>query len=313
LLISVVGLISGCKNEPPKNDDAVLAQKNFEPRKPTDPPLNVLATTGMIADAVRKVGGDSIKVNALMGPGVDPHLYKPNSGDLTLLNNASIIFYNGLHLEGKMTDVLTKIGRNKPVVAVANGIPQAQYLSGDMANSYDPHIWMDAQLWVGAVYEISNQLQALDPINANFFRMNATRYIDELNALHRTIIEKMAQIPADQRLLITSHDAFKYFGRAYKIEVKGLQGISTVAEFGLRDVSNMVQLIVQRNIKAIFVETSVAQKPIEAVLAGCLKQNHKVVIGGTLFSDALGNANTPEGTYIGMMRFNATVIANALK
>ncbi len=284
-----------------------------EPFK-ADGKLRVVATTGMIADAVKNIAKDSVHIDALMGPGVDPHLYKATHGDVNKLTAAAIIFYNGLHLEGKLQDVLEKVARTKTVVAVTENLEKQTLTKIDgSANSYDPHIWFDVQKWKQCVRQVSQTLQVKDPLNASFYQSNETVYQQQLDELHAYVQQRIAEIPASQRILITAHDAFGYFGKAYAIEVRGLQGISTLSEFGLQDVSALVQTIVDRKIKAVFVETSVSQKSIEAVVAGCKARGHEVKIGGSLYSDALGKENTPEGTYIGMVKANVNTIVEALK
>ncbi len=274
----------------------------------------IVVTTGMIADVVRNVAGARADVEALMGPGVDPHLYKATQGDLSRLTGADIVFYNGLHLEGKMVDVLEKLGAHKPVVAVAVGIDSSKLRRPpEFKGAYDPHIWFDVQLWTGAVRAVDSVLEKHYPEHAAEFRKNATAYIARLDSLHAWVGVEIATIPEDRRVLVTAHDAFGYFGRAYHIEVKGLQGISTVSEYGLSDISALVDLIVTRQIKAVFVESSVPRRSIEAVVQGCSARGHQVAIGGTLYSDAMGAAGTPDGTYIGMVSANVTKIVKALR
>ena len=276
--------------------------------------LKIVATTGMIADAVANIGGDSLEVEALMGPGVDPHLYKASQGDLKKLNRADLVFYNGLLLEGKMGEVLEKLGRIKPVVTVSSEIDPTLLLNSPLyEDAYDPHIWFDVSLWKQAVNKVSEALQQHDPDNASYYRQNAQDYQKQLDALHQEVLNEIAQIPDEQRVLITAHDAFEYFGRAYNIEVRGLQGLSTLTEFGLRDVTDLAQFIIKRNIKAVFVETSISERSINAVVEGCRQQGHDVRIGGSLYSDAMGAADTPEGTYIGMVKANVRTITQALK
>lgn len=281
--------------------------------------LKIVTTTGMIKDAALQVAGDKAEVTALMGTGVDPHQYKATQGDLTKLSNADVIFYNGLMLEGKMQEVLGKIGQSKTSVAVAEAIPQAQRRhisiagSAENASHDDPHVWFDVTLWQIVVNKIAETLANVDTANAAYYRQNAKTYTQQLQQLNEEVKQSIAQIPAEQRLLITSHDAFGYFGKAYNLEVRGLQGISTVAEFGLRDIADITNLLITRKIKAVFVESSVPQKSLEAVIEGCRSKGHQVVIGGTLFSDAMGAANTPEGTYIGMVKYNTQHIVSALK
>lgn len=276
--------------------------------------LNIVTTTGMIEDAVRNVVGDSANVVALMGPGVDPHLYKATQGDLKKLTGAGTIFYNGLHLEGKMGEVLEKLGATKPVIAVAEDIsPSRLRKVPEFNNSYDPHIWFNVDLWKEAVKRIDLSMQKIDPDNGTYYHSNAERYLARLDSLHQAVIEQIATIPKEKRVLITAHDAFGYFGEAYDIEVKGLQGISTLSEYGLRDVSNLTQFIADRKIQAVFVETSVSQKAINAVVEGCKEKGANVRIGGSLFSDAMGEKGSPEGNYIGMVHANVQTIVTSLK
>lgn len=274
--------------------------------------LQVTTTTGMIADLVKNVGGNHVEVTALMGTGVDPHLYKASQGDIQKLDQSDLIFYNGLHLEGKMTEILEKIGRKKPVTAVSEKIDSSKLLNlGD--GLHDPHIWFDVQLWMSAAEVVRDTLIKQDPSHKADYEKQAQAYLAELQKLDQEVKEQINSIPKEQRVLVTAHDAFSYFGRAYEVEVVGLQGISTAAEYGLKDVQNMVNLITNRKIKAVFVESSVPKRSIEAVVEGAKQKGHQVKIGGELYSDAMGKAGTPEGTYIGMVRANASTITNSLK
>lgn len=276
--------------------------------------LVIVTTTGMIKDAIQHVAGEHAEVIALMGPGVDPHLYKATQGDLEKLTNADIVFYNGLHLEGKMGDVLEKLGHLKPVVAVASDIPDSLLRAvPGFGGTHDPHIWFDVKLWENAVRTIAKTLQKQDSVHAGEYASNSASYIAEMDSLHEVVKQKIAEVPEQQRVLITAHDAFGYFGDAYNIHVRGLQGISTVAEFGVKDVTDLVNFIIERKIKAIFVETSVSQKSIEAVAEGCRQKGWEIKIGGSLFSDAMGADGTPEGNYIGMVSANVKTIVDALK
>lgn len=302
LFLFLLGLfsLSGCEKNTGKETETSL------PR--------IVTTTGMLGDAVRNIVGEKAEVMALMGPGVDPHLYKATQGDLSRLTDADIIFYNGLHLEGKMAEVFEKLARKKKVIPISSGLSTEKIRkSADFADALDPHIWFDVSLWGEGVSFLADTLSSLMPENAEFFQANANGYRNKLDSLHSWIIAQVATIPKEGRVLITAHDAFGYFGRAYDIEVKGLQGISTQSEFGLKDVTNLVDFIVSRKIKAVFVETSVSSKSIEAVIQGCVQKGHPVQIGGSLFSDAMGNAGTPEGTYAGMVRSNVNTIVKALK
>ena len=276
----------------------------------------IVTTTGMIGDMAKVLAEDRMDVISLMGPGVDPHLYKASQGDLELLNKADIVLYNGLKLEGKMGDILEKLGRKKPVVAIAKQIDKSllhgdpKYPNDDSAN--DPHIWFDVSLWRQTIPVVEKVLSEFDPENAANYALSATSYISKLTELHDWTADEIAKIPEENKILITSHDAFGYFGSAYDLEVDALQGISTVSEFGLKDISDLVTKIVDRNIPAIFVESSVSSKSLEAVVEGCKDRGHEVKIGGTLFSDAMGEEGTVEGTYLGMVWHNVNVIQRAL-
>jgi len=284
---------------------------------PTDRDANtvrVTASTGMIADLAQNIGGDVVRVEALMGPGVDPHLYKASQGDIAKMADADLVLYNGLHLEGKMIDVFERIGRDKKAVAVGAVIPQEKLLFPEaFEGNPDPHIWFDVQLWMLATDAVRDALIQVAPEHKATFEANATQYKKQLESLDAYAREQIAAIARDQRVLVTAHDAFGYFGNAYDIDVQGLQGISTDAEYGIKDVQNLVDTLVERKIKAVFVESSVPKKAIEAVVEGAKARGHHVMIGGELFSDALGDAGTLEGTYIGMVRHNVDAIAKSLK
>ncbi|NGZ76825.1 metal ABC transporter solute-binding protein, Zn/Mn family [Saccharibacillus alkalitolerans] len=279
-----------------------------------DGKLLVTATTGMIADAAKEIGGEHVEVTTLMGPGVDPHLFKASQGDIRKLDRAAVIFYGGLHLEGNMERVLEKIAAQKTVVAVTDGMPRERLIAGaEESEEFDPHVWFDVDLWKSAAETVTDTLIQKDPSNAEAYREQGERYLNELGQLDAYVRERMLEIPEKGRVLVTAHDAFGYFGRAYGVEVVGLQGISTAAEFGARDVSALRDYLVERNIKAVFVESSLPARSMEAIVAGAARQGHEVKIGGELFSDAMGEPGTPEGTYIGMIRHNADTIAEALK
>ncbi len=300
VLLGVVFLLSSCSKK---------AETSGEAKK-----IKIVTTTGMIKDAVENVAGDNVEVIALMGPGVDPHLYKATQGDLEKLTNADIVFYNGLHLEGKMGEVMEKLGHMKPVIAISSEIPDSMLRAvPGFQGTHDPHIWFNVRLWEEAVKTISGFLQGYDSSNASLYKMNGEKYMQKMDSLHAVIKIKIAEIPQAQRVLITAHDAFGYFGDAYGIEVRGLQGISTVSEFGLRDVTELVNFIISRKIRAIFVETSVSQKSINAVVEGCQQKGWDIKVGGSLYSDAMGAAGTPEGNYLGMVSKNVDTIVNALK
>ena len=276
--------------------------------------FTIVATTSMIGDVVRHIVQDKAKVITLMGPGVDPHDYKPTQQDIKHLRKADIVFFNGLHLEGKMTDALHHLRSNKKVYAAADAISANQLrVDPEFAVGVDPHCWFDIRLWKQVVQYMSAQLQAADAAYADYYKENTARYLQRLEALHQETLQAIQEIPDAQRVLITAHDAFGYFGRAYNMKVRALQGISTVSEFGLKDITDLVQFIIHGKIKAIFIENSVPDKPLKAVIEGCKKRGHTVAIGGELYSDALGEAGTPEGTYHGMVQANVRTIVNALK
>ncbi|MCS7460254.1 zinc ABC transporter substrate-binding protein [Paenibacillus doosanensis] len=276
--------------------------------------IKVTATIGMISDVVRQVGGEHVEVTGLMKSGVDPHLYKASQGDVKKLEQAQIIFYNGLHLEGKMVEIFEKMTKEKPTVAVSRNIAEQQlrgWEGGEAA--HDPHIWFNVRHWISATEVIREELTKLDPAHADDYKKHADDYTKQLQELDDYARNQIASIPEQQRVLVTAHDAFGYFGDAYGIKVMGLQGISTASEYGSKDISDLRDFMVANQIKAVFVESSVPKKSIEAVIEGAKKQGHEVKIGGELFSDAMGEEGTPEGTYIGMVRHNVDTIVSALK
>ncbi|MCB9241021.1 MAG: zinc ABC transporter substrate-binding protein [Flavobacteriales bacterium] len=297
LLLVFVLLISACTSTP---------EENTKPE--------IVVTTSIIADVVRNLTGDQIEVKSLMGPGVDPHLYKASQGDVSLLQNADLIVYNGLHLEGKMSEVLEKLKRSKTVLAVSDGLAEADIrtINAD-ANVHDPHIWFDMTIWRKGVVYISGELGKSFPAMKESIDQNTTQYLHDLDSIHTLCRAEIETLPTEKRILITSHDAFEYFGKSFNFHVRGLQGISTLSESGLKDVTDMVNFIIDHKIKAVFVENSVPQKALRSVIDGCKAKGHDVTVGGELFSDALGAARTPEGTYLGMIQFNVSTIVNALK
>lgn len=276
-------------------------------------PIKAVATIGMIADIVQIVGGDRVQVTGLMGPGVDPHLYKASEGDVALLANAEIVFYNGLHLEAQLAEILERMQARTRTVAVTDGIDRALLLSPpEFQGAYDPHVWFDVTLWMKAVETVRDSLSEIDPQNAELYAQNAAAYLGELEELHEYVLTQAERVPAEKRVLITAHDAFNYFGRAYGFEVRGLQGISTATEVSTADVQSLAAFIVEREVPALFVETSVPQRTIEAVQAAVRSQGFAVQIGGQLYSDAMGDPGTPAGSYIGMVRHNIDTIVAAL-
>ena len=277
-------------------------------------PYTIVTTCGMVTDIVGEVAGDKAGVTGLMGEGVDPHLYRPTRDDVARLLAADVVFYSGLMLEGRMTDTfLTVSRRGTPVFAVTELLDQQFLLEPpEFAGHTDPHVWMDVRGWIEAVKATARSLGEVDPPNQDYYGKNAERYMVELEKLHAYAKEAVATIPPGHRVLVTAHDAFNYFGRAYGIEVRGIQGISTESEAGVADIVNLVDFLVGRKLPAIFVESSVSDKNIKALVEGSQSRGHAVRIGGQLFSDAMGKPGTYEGTYIGMIDHNVTTIVRAL-
>lgn len=275
--------------------------------------IKVVTTTGMIADAVKNIGGERVEVIALMGPGVDPHLYKASEGDVNRMSNADIIFYNGLHLEGKMTEIFERLRNRKTTVAIGETIQKQDLLAPpEFEGNYDPHIWFDVSLWLKAISAIAATLTEMDSTHRLIYADNFNQYGNELTDLHHYVLERASQVLQDKRVLVTAHDAFNYFGRAYAFEVRGLQGISTATEAGTADIQNLAEFIVARRIPAIFVESSVPPRSIEALQAAVESRKFDIRIGGNLFSDAMGDAGTSQGNYVGMVRHNIDTIVDAL-
>ena len=277
-------------------------------------PLQVTATVAMVADLVRNVGGERTEVNQLCGSGVDPHLYKVTRDDVLAMRSSDMVFYSGLMLEGKMADALVKEARKRPVIAVTENVPEELLLEpDDFAGHYDPHLWMDVSAWSQCVDVIADELCEFDPEGESIYRRNAESYKRQLSALHQYGQASLATIPKTSRLMVTSHDAFNYFGRAYGLEVTGVQGVSTESEAGLQWINQLVSMIVDRDVKAVFVESSVASDNVEALVEGARAKGHEVKIADKeLFSDAMGAPGTYEGTYIGMLDHNITVVTRAL-
>ena len=293
---TLIGLVvfQGCTTQ--QND----TQKEF-----------VVCTTNIIADVVRVVLPEDIEVISLMGEGVDPHLYKAGHKDLEYLQQAKVIVENGLHLEGKMAEVLVKLQRYKTIVRMSDGVEESKLIkiSEDI---YDPHIWFDVKLWSDALEYMTNEIKTVYPERKAEIQSNFEDFQKELANLNQSVREQMNTVDAERRVLVTAHDAFSYFGKAYNTEVRGLQGISTQSEFGLKDVSDLVNYLVERKIPVVFVETSVSEKSIRAVVEGCEKRGHQVKIGGKLYSDALGGKDEEGNTYINMVTANVATISIAL-
>ena len=298
LIVFVLVTIFSCKNETNTNGK-----------------LNVVSTTSMITDLVKNIGGDYVNLQGLMGSGVDPHLYKASEGDVTKLVDANVIFYNGLHLEGKLVEVFEKMGSaTKTPIALGEELDKNTLIGSDyFASNYDPHVWFDINYFKQFAQKVTQVLSEKDPENADNFKANETQYLAKLDELQSKIKATIETLPKEKRILVTAHDAFNYFGKAYDFEVVGLQGLSTATEAGVQDVQKLSAFIIEKNIKAVFVESSVPKRTIEALQAAVNSKGHDVEIGGTLYSDALGNAGTLEGTYVGMFEYNVNTIVNALK
>ncbi|QJQ94303.1 MULTISPECIES: metal ABC transporter solute-binding protein, Zn/Mn family [Halomonadaceae] len=277
------------------------------------PPLNAVTTIGMIGDVIEKVGGECVAVEAIMGPGVDPHLYQASAGDVNTFQRADVIFYSGYALEGQLGDVLERFGETKPTLAVSPAaIATADLITVQDLYGIDPHVWMDVSLWAQIVPVIAETLGEQRPECAERMVENAEHYAVQLQALHEWVGESIATIPDAQRILVTAHDAFGYYGRAYDIEVAGIQGISTETETGIADIREMAAIVAEREVPAVFVESTINPRTVQAVIDAAAERGQQTEIGGELFSDAMGEAGTAEGTYIGMIHANTRHIVEAL-
>lgn len=278
-----------------------------------DDPLQVVATTGMVTDLVRVVGGDSVEVNGLMGPGVDPHLYRQTRTDITAMSRSEAVFWNGLRLEAQLEVFLARLAQRRPVFAVGEAVPDDRRLADEeYVNQPDPHVWMDPQRWRYSVEAVREALVELRPAHAEGIKSRAEAYTAELDSLDAYARKVLGSVPEERRVLVTAHDAFGYFGDAYDFEVLGIQGFSTESEAGLSRIEALVELLVERKIGAIFVETSVSDRNVRALIEGAAAQGHSVRIGGELYSDSMGPKGTYEGTWLGMLDHNVSTIASAL-
>lgn len=277
--------------------------------------LNIVTTTTMITDLLQNIGGDYINIEGLMGSGVDPHLYKASEGDVTKLVNADIIFYNGLHLEGKLVEVFEKMeSAHKTPIALSDALDKSTLIGSDyFASNYDPHVWFNIAYFKLFAQKVTLILSEKDPKNATSYKGNETKYLKKLDVLESKIKATIATLPREKRILVTAHDAFNYFGKNYDFDVVGLQGLSTATEAGVQDVQKLAAFIIEKEVKSIFIESSVPKRTIEALQAAVNSKGHDIKIGGTLYSDALGDKGTTEGTYIGMFEYNVNTIVNALK
>ena len=276
-------------------------------------PLNVVATIGMIADVAQEVGGECVNVEAMMGPGVDPHLYQASASDVATLRNAEQIFYSGYSLEGQLGDVLERFSERTPTLAVAPAsIDPASLITSQDVYGIDPHLWMDVSLWAQTLPTLNAALSEARPDCAATFDANTERYQTQLLALHEWVTDSIASIPDEQRILVTAHDAFGYFGRAYDIDVEGIQGISTETETGIADIRNMTDIVVDRAVPALFIESTINPRTVQAVIDAAQQRGQVVEIGGELYSDAMGDPDTVDGTYMGMIYRNTQHIVEAL-
>ncbi|MBB6680028.1 zinc ABC transporter substrate-binding protein [Aequorivita sp. 609] len=298
LIIGLAILLFGCKN---------AAEDNGK--------IKVVTTTTMLTDLVKNIGGDAVQVEGLMGAGVDPHLYKASEGDVSKLYNAEIIFYSGLHLEGKLVDVFERMeASGKKTIGLGEFINKDELISSKLfASNYDPHVWFNIQFFKQFANKVTDVLSEAHPEKLDYFSENNRVYQEKLDALEIEVKDKIETLPKEKRILVTAHDAFNYFGNKYGFEVVGLQGLSTATEAGVQDVQKLSDFIINNKVKAIFIESSVPRRTIEALREAVLSKNHDVTIGGSLYSDALGNPGTEEGTYIGMFKYNVNTIVEALR
>lgn len=292
----------------------MIAAATLQPTRSTAAsPLSIVATTGMIADAATVIGGDAVSVRALMGPGVDPHSYRQTRSDIVAMAKSDLVLAHGLYLEAQMESFLNDLGRKRRVVRVADGLPKKSLLShADYADKFDPHVWMDPGRWAQVLTAVQSALTDAQPGSRDMFEAAEAAYQAETAALDTYAAEVLATIPEERRVLVTAHDAFRYLGEAYGLEVAGIQGISTESEAGLARIAELVDLLVERRIGAVFVETSVSDRNVRALIEGAAARGHKVSIGGELYSDAMGPPGTYEGAWLGMIDHNVTTIARAL-
>ncbi|MCJ7842080.1 zinc ABC transporter substrate-binding protein [Lederbergia sp. NSJ-179] len=294
--------LAGCSGD--KKKEAASAEG--------DKKINIVTTIAQIAEPISIIGGEYVQVESLMGPGVDPHLYKATQGDIKKLEGSDIVLYSGLNLEGNMTEAFENISKKKTVSAISESISEDQLLN-DENGAIDPHVWFDIELWKTALEEATATLKEYAPDHADDFEKNKKDYFVKLDELLEESKSKLAEIPKEKRVLVTAHDAFGYFGRAYDIDVVGLQGLSTEDEIGISDIDDTIEIIMEHKVPSVFVESSVNQNSIKAVIEGAKKKGLDIQLGGELYSDAMGNEGTEEGTYIGMYRYNVKTIYEALQ
>lgn len=300
VIVALSVFISACSSSQAETD-----------QEAENPKIQIVATIAQIAEPMSIIGGERVTVSSLMGPGVDPHLYNATQGDIQKLQDSDIVLYNGLHLEGNMGEIFEQMRKSKPAVAIAESIAESELLQ-DETGAVDPHVWFDIPLWKKALDHATQQLADYSPNDAEYFQANKEQYFAQLEALHQETQQSLLSIETDKRVLVTAHDAFGYFGRAYDMRVVGLQGLSTEDEIGLSDMNQTIQLLLEHEIPAVFVESSINQDSIQAVIEGASAQGLQVKLGGELYSDAMGEAGTTEGTYLGMYRHNVETIYQAL-
>ena len=295
-------MVSACGTENTQTNESDLDSEKT---------IHIVTTIAQIGEPMERIGGDRVEVTSLMGPGVDPHLYEATQGDIQTLQNADIVFYSGLHLEGNMVEVFANLKKTKPTTALAESINENQLLR-DEEGAIDPHVWFDLDLWKEALQHATEELKKYSPEDADYFEENKQAYFSQIDEVKTEAEGKLSSIPSDQRVLVTAHDAFGYFGRKFNIEVVGLQGLSTEDEVGISDIQSTINLLVEKQVPAVFVESSINQNSIKAVIEGATKTGLDVELGGELFSDAMGKAGTEEGTYLGMYRHNVNTIYQGL-
>lgn len=295
-------IVSACGTENTQTNEADLDSEET---------IHIVTTIAQIGEPMERIGGDRVEVTSLMGPGVDPHLYEATQGDIQTLQNADIVFYSGLHLEGNLVEIFSNLKKTKPTAALAESINENQLLR-DEEGAIDPHVWFDLDLWKEALQHATEELKKYSPEDADYFEENKQAYFSQIDEVKTEAEGKLSSIPSDQRVLVTAHDAFGYFGRLFNIEVVGLQGLSTEDEVGISDIQSTINLLVEEQVPAVFVESSINQNSIKAVIEGATKTGLDVELGGELFSDAIGKAGTEEGTYLGMYRHNVNTIYQGL-
>jgi manganese/zinc/iron transport system substrate-binding protein len=315
LSLGVVLPISGCRHDASTNhaEPSQVSHGTFA----GEYPMKVVCTTGPVADMVRSVGGEYVTVTALMGPGVDPHLYKAVPSDIEQLSSADAVFYNGLHLEGRMADVFEQLARRKPTFAVTHSLVESKdkrlRTPPEFAGNYDPHVWHDPKLWSECVKYVADVLAEFDPKHRDDYLRNCDAYLKQVGEADQYCREQLASIPPEQRVLVTAHDAFDYFCTAYGLTSMPLKGVSTEEEVTIGRMDEVIDFLVKKNIKAVFVESATAPQIVKALIEPCQKAGHEVKIGGELYADALGSADSGADTYLGMIKANIDTIVKALK